>query len=49
MQHTIHQENKCSWTISQTEWSYNKIIMPIPSLECGLVDVILFDAYLMVS
>ena len=47
--HIVHQTHKCSWGISQTEWNYNKLIMHVPGPECGLVDVLLFDVYLMIS
>ena len=49
MQHTIHQTHKGSWSISQTEWNYNKLIMGIPSSKSCLVNFLLFNAYLIVS
>ena len=45
-QHTIHQAHKCSWSIGQTKWNYNKLIMPMFGLESCLVNFLLFDPYL---
>lgn len=49
MQYTTHQAHKSSWGISQTKRNQKKLIIPIPSPESSLVDVLFFDAYLMVS
>ena len=48
MQQTIHQTHKGTWSISQTEWNYNKIIMPVPSPKICLVNVLFLDVYLMI-
>jgi len=49
MQHTIHEAHKGSWSISQTKWSYKKIIIILPGPKNYLIDFLFFNAYLMIS
>ena len=46
---TIHETHDCSWCICETKWYHYKLIVSIPCSEGCLMNIFIFDSYLMVN
>ena len=46
---TTHKEHKCRWGICETKWYHYKIIMSLPCSESCVMNIFIFDSYLMVT
>ena len=45
----VYKSHKCSWCICETKWYHYKLIVSIPCSESFLMNIFLFDSYLMVT